>query len=98
QCKLRSIPTRRSSDLNIMWADDEHKKLKLIDFGLVKDCSVECPDIDRDTIICGTPLYTPPEIYNASDSDDGAGIHDLYKPSVDRSEEHTSELQSLRHL
>ncbi|RIA79854.1 kinase-like domain-containing protein [Glomus cerebriforme] len=73
----KNIAHRDLKPSNIMWANNEHKILKLIDFGLAKNCNIESPD--RDMVICGTPLYTPPEIHNASPS----AIHDLYKPSVD---------------
>jgi serine/threonine protein kinase len=74
----KNIVHRDLKPANIMW-DKDHKTLKLIDFGLAKYCNIEQSDSDRDKAMCGTPLYTPPEIYDASP----AKIHDLYKPSVD---------------
>jgi meiosis-specific serine/threonine-protein kinase MEK1 len=72
-----NIVHRDLKPANIMWVNEKHDKLKLIDFGIARYFNSETSERDMD--ICGTPHYTPPEIYHATDSE----IHDLYKPSVD---------------
>ncbi|GBC10718.1 hypothetical protein RclHR1_09850007 [Rhizophagus clarus] len=77
----KNIVHRDLKPANIMWVDEKQSRLKLIDFGIARYCDIETSD--RDMTMCGTPNYTPPEIYHALESGKFHEIHDLYKPAVD---------------
>src|SRR5205814_10439971 len=85
---LLSLPTRRSSDL----LDDDPPRLLVVEAALAGDVLAEVHPVDVLHRQVVHPLVVP-----ASDQLDD-GMHYLAMEYIDRSEEHTSELQSLRHL
>src|SRR5205814_9105159 len=89
--RLQPFPTRRSSDLPRLGRDAPDTQARAAELGLLLDADgprAQLSGADRG----GVPTRAPPE-------DCDVGFHHVrsYKP-VTRSEEHTSEPQSLRHL